>query len=178
MDVQTAPPVAPVTAAAPLKLTAFIKTFVIMDLVFSCLRIIFGLIGAVAAGNTPYGSSLAATVPFELTGNFGMGVFGIIAAILLLGRKPTGVVLGWIKVVFAVLALCVGFWQIFAIVSDGPGNQPEGYVAGYVFGSGLTLLVRAALLVCYAIAISKAGKLFQIHQQTPTFGAAPAAEGV
>jgi len=156
---------APPSAPSPLKLPAFIMTFVIMDLVFSCLRIIFGLSGIADSGAIASDNPLHATVPFELTANFGMGVFGIIAAILLLGKRPLGPAIGWVKIVFAILGIIVGVWQLSVTPLPEGGGDAKAMRIGFALGGGFVLILRVGLLVCYTIAVTQAAKLFKTHRE-------------
>ena len=156
---------APPSVPAPLRLPAFIMTFVIMDLVFSCIRIIFGLTGIANSGAIASDNPLHATVPFELTANFGMGSFGIIAAILLLMKRPAGPPLGWVKIVFAILGIIVGVWQLGVMPLPEGGKEEAAMRIGFALGGGVVLIIRVGLLVCYTIAVTRAAKLFKTHRE-------------
>ncbi len=139
-------------------LGAFVKTFVIMDLVFACLRAPFLVLAVIGMMGGMVDDALAATVPFEIAGHAGLFVFGVSANVLILLKKAAGLVLGWILVGVTVLSYLVGLAQI-AAQTVGADSQAE--LIGMWVGGIITILIRVALLVCYCVALLMAARVIK-----------------
>jgi hypothetical protein len=147
------------TRRRPFSFGGFIMTFIIMDVVFSALRLVYGTMGLGAFSIVEKTSPLYATLLPEVLINYGMGILGLIAAIMILNKKRAGIPFGWIKVVFAAAGLVVATWQgVLQFEAINPAETPEGFEVGFVLGAVGAAIVRAGLLICYAIALKKAAE--------------------
>jgi len=136
----------------PLPLGGFVMTFVIMDLVFCCLRLLLAAVGASAIGSPELEQTgLADTAGWEVGTAFAMAGLGIPANILILCRKPLGVTLGWATLAATAINVGVGTWQGATSLRQFEEGSPE-YLGGMI-GIGLVIVVRIGLNVAYLFAL-------------------------
>ena len=149
-------PAAPVLPAAP-KFPVFATVMASVDLGFCLIRVLIVLLGIVGLIMTKEGDPAYATGGLEIITGIGIVLFGIPANVLLLLRKPSGLPLGYLNLLFTGASMLVGLLQgnaLFGKASDG------AQAAGIVVGLGLVLVIRLALLLCYGVALNLAKKFF------------------
>jgi hypothetical protein len=140
-------PFAPAPAAEE-SLPTYCKVMFIIDLVMSGLRLLvvpLSVLGyAVIKDENP---EMLPSVIAEIVTGAGIGICGVLAAIVLLMRKPWGLAPAGAAVFFTLGALLVGVWQVVmqwdTLPIDGGGPERVGFVIG-VF---LSLAVRGGLLI-------------------------------
>jgi hypothetical protein len=134
----------------------FPKVIFILDIIFCSIRLVMvplSLFGAVFMQRNDPNNPMLPTTYFEVGTNLAVGLVGLLAAGLMLGRKRFGAILGVLAILAVLANMGVGFWQgtiQFAAQGFKPGS-PE-YVGGLV-GLGLVALVRLVLLGLYVGAL-------------------------
>jgi hypothetical protein len=144
---------------APRRVTlgAFVLTIIILDLVFSVLRLMLGLLGLSALAVLPQDDPLRQTVFLEVGAAFGMALFGISADTLILLKKRIGIPLAAVKVLFTLVSVFVGVWQAtLQFPADMEGPEAAGMTIGFVIGGGCVFVLRIGLLVLYITALVQA----------------------
>jgi hypothetical protein len=128
----------------------FAKGWLITDLVFSAMKVLFVALGLIGLQAGMVQGPLLPTVWFELACNAGVCAIGTTAAILLLKGRRAGLALGMAALLLVALSIAVTTWQ-FTITYEtmGGGPQAVGAVIGYV----ATVLIRVALNVVYLVVL-------------------------
>lgn len=145
----------------------FTNIFIILDIVFSLFRAgacVFGIIGAIALSNlppdVPVPDGLAAQAWIEAVVSGLLFLVGITAAILLLMKVRAGVFIGWATVgLTAVSCLLTIVQLVMGVGMEGQvqGPNAEAAMVGRMVGGACAIIIRLGLVVCYAIAVKKAG---------------------
>ncbi|MCK9554788.1 hypothetical protein M0R36_03095 [bacterium] len=143
----------PAPGAAPNPYPVFSKTFFIMDLVFSSLRIPLVLLGIIGMISLQKDDPIYFSGYFEILTGAGIAVFGLWANIALLAKKPSGITMAYYNIAFTIGSVLVGIWQIIIQSSAVAGDAVR--VASFSIGSGFAFIIRIALLACYFIAVKK-----------------------
>jgi hypothetical protein len=148
------PPRRPAAAAG--KRPTFCTVLFIMDLLFCIMRVPLVLFGIFAAfmlysGNAhfPFPEEL---VWWDVGTGVGVITFGLLANVLLLMNKSSGLTFGWLAVVAAVASTIVGATQQFSFTGDA--LMPAGDV-GRIIGVVIGLIVRLGFNVMFALAMLK-----------------------
>ncbi|MBN2190044.1 MAG: hypothetical protein JW728_02400 [Candidatus Aureabacteria bacterium] len=131
----------------------FSKTFFIMDMVFSCLRIPLVLLGILGMVSMQKDDPIYFSGYFEILTGMGIAVFGLWANIALLSKKASGITMAYYNIAFTIGSTLVGIWQIVIQSSAVAGDAVR--VASFSIGAGFTFIIRIALLICYFIAVKK-----------------------
>lgn len=144
----------------------FTKTFLILDIVFCCIRGLLAIIAATALNGPAAGGLLF----LSLGVNSLLVVIGIPAAALLLLRKPIGVWLGRATIGLWTLSIIEAVLSVFLLQvpamqqqAANQGMDPGAMLVGAIIGGGVTVIIRIALLVCYAIAVTRAARTLEQH---------------
>lgn len=145
------------------KLPTFPKVMAIVCLAFAVIRGLLGLFGIVGVAMIAReGADVG-----NLTNNFVVGiaevvtalfvaVFGIVANILLLGKKQAAIPLGWLMVVFSILSIGVGVATVSLQLLEMTGGEPDfarPEVIGMMVGAGVMLMIRVLILTAYIVAL-------------------------
>jgi hypothetical protein len=139
------------------KYPVFATVMASVDLGFCLIRVLLVLLGIVGLIMMKTEDPLYQTGGLELVTGVGIVLFGIPANILLLLRKPAGVPLGYLNILFTGLSMLVGIFQGNALFGKA-GDGAEA--AGMVVGLGVVLVIRLTLLIVYGAALSQAKKYF------------------
>ena len=147
--------------SASASLPTFVVVMMILAIIFSVLRFLFGTVGAIrlASGAVEH---ITSSMYMEVGVNFISGILGVVASLLILFKKPAGVMFAWTYVLAIVASLGVAVIQAFEVASRGVPAQiasdPEmatGFKIGMVLGSGIVLIVRLMLLALFVAAVVK-----------------------
>jgi hypothetical protein len=140
-----------------IKFGGFVMTFIIMDLVFSCLRIPMVALSIFGYTEIEPTDPIYQTTLFEIMTGLGIILFGILANILILVKKRIGCSLAWGNVLVTISSIMVGLWQ--ASIVFGSSDIDEGpEKVGVILGGSCAIIIRVGILVCYIIAVLKAQK--------------------
>ncbi|NQU20205.1 MAG: hypothetical protein HQ567_02910 [Candidatus Nealsonbacteria bacterium] len=145
------------------RLPGFVKGFIITDLVLCSLRAIavlvgiFGYLAIQQNANMPgVPAVVAETALYEVLSGLGIVVFGFIAGIMILCKKPAGVIFGYPALLFTLASTAVGIWQSSAMIEAAPAGTPEA--AGMLVGLVVAVLFRVVLAILYFVALLMASK--------------------
>lgn len=133
-------------------LPSFVKGWMITDLVFSIIRALIALLGLVGLGIIKSTDPLYIPGIFEVATNGGMAFFGIIAAVMILNKKESGIPIAYMTMLFTLANLGVAIWQ--AVGSNESSNDAEK--AGFIVGVMLAFAIRLTLLGFYFSAVNQA----------------------
>jgi hypothetical protein len=130
----------------------FCKVIFIIDIVFCSLRLVaipFGLFGYIVLRRQNPNDPMLVPGIFELLTNLGIGVLGILAASLMLGRKRIGIVFAGLTFLAVLGSFIVGLWQgsLQMEAQNIPPGSPQS-AAMWTLLAGV-LLIRLALLGLY-----------------------------
>jgi hypothetical protein len=141
------------------KLGAFVLTMVILDLVFSCLRLALGLFALVGLAIMAEDDPMRQTAIFEAVTALAMAIFGIPANTLILLKKRIGIPLAAVKILFTLANVGVGTWQASLMFpADLSGPEGAGFLVGFIIGVGFVFTLRLGLLGLYIAALVLANK--------------------
>ena len=148
------------------KLPVFVKTWAIVDLVLSSLRLVIALIYGVVFLCMVLGGSVVNSLGMVMAGQAVflpalVGITGIAAAIAILLHKSRGVLCGWICFGLTVASIvwpCIG---ALALLGVGSGDVDSAFLGGYVFGTFLSSGIRACLLAVYGVMLVRARRFFE-----------------
>jgi hypothetical protein len=130
----------------------FPKVIFILDIIFCAIRLLMvplSLFGAVVMKQQNPNDPMIETTYYEVATNLAVGLFGLLAAALMLGRKRIGLVLGLVAILAVLANMGVGFWQ-GSLTMEKNGFKPGSpEFAGALFGIGLVVLIRLVLLGLY-----------------------------
>lgn len=136
----------------------FVTVIAGSEVCFALLRLGLVALSSIALSTIAANDPMRVTVPFEIGTGGALGVFGLVAAVLLLFKIRVGVYVGWLAFAFAMLNILVGVWQA-SIMMQGIVD-PAQRIGGWV-GAGVMLSIRVAINVAYAYALVRAAKLYK-----------------
>ncbi len=90
----------------------------------------------------------------EVLTALGIGLFGVLANFMVLGKKPAGITLGWIAFAFTIWSIGIGVWQGTINFNHFAGSQAAR--GGFVLGIGIVMLFRIVLLTLYGACLVQA----------------------
>jgi hypothetical protein len=134
------------------RLSGFEKGWIITDLVFCSLKLLFIVFGVYAFVNMDPSKAMYSTAVFELALNSSIMVFGLMANIMLLKMKRLGYALGIITL------LCVGaffvltVFQMRILLASSPDSATS---FGILIGSIVVVAIRLGLNIVYFTVLRK-----------------------
>ena len=147
-------------------LPVFSIFFLVTDIVFCAIRIIFVIFSMIGMSQLNSNEALYLSGLLEIITGIGIVFFGLIGNIGVLLKKSSILTFCWLNVAETVASFFVGIWQA-TILSSSVAGGPES--AGFLIGSIGSMLIRVALLICYVIAVSRA-KVFLDNTFERTLG--------
>ena len=162
--------------AASASLPTYVVVMMILAIIFSVLRFLFGTVGAIrlASGAVEH---ITSSMYMEVGVNFISGILGVVASFLILFKKPAGVMFAWTYVLAIVASLGVAVIQAFEVASRGVPPQlasnPDmatGFKAGIILGSVIALVVRLMLLALFVAAVVKYARWLESRRRATTGG--------
>ncbi len=151
-------------------LPTFCTVYFIIDLIFSFLRAIMAMFGVVAmAGPIAQENAMVQqTVMYEVASGIGIALLGIPANFLMLFKKRIGAYLAGGKILFTLMSLAVGLWQMSFAMNQFPEGSPERI--GAVIGALFAITIRLGLLGLYIGAIVTFWKWLNRQEEPPKPG--------
>jgi hypothetical protein len=137
-------------------LPGYCVTMFIISLVFCVLRVLLvglGIVGMIAISRMPSPPPQATGALWEVLSGVGIAFFGITGNSLMLARKPIGFYFGVMLALCVAASFIVGIVQAFSAAQAVPQGSPE--FIGLLVGAAMMMLIRAALLVAYIVALAK-----------------------
>jgi len=143
--------VGPETAAAPQGLGAFVIAVLIIDMLICAGRLLLVPLGITGYLELAESEPLREVAIFEVATNAGVGLFGILAAVLILLKKRLGIPLAVVTIVFTGGNMLVGIWEG---VLQVPAEAPPALFVGFMTGIVMVMVIRAGILGIYIAAIA------------------------
>ncbi len=142
--------------AAPSKMPSFAMGFIISDVVFCVIKgviALFSFFFLFIMSN----KVLVKLGCFELLTNAGICVIGLTANIKLIKRDISGIFFANMNIALTIINMSLACISLIYLASNQNGAQN---ILGTYLGGIIGLIVRAALLICYIVAIKQAKTFF------------------
>jgi hypothetical protein len=155
------PQMQPQVTTASAGMPKFAKGFIITDVVFCSLRGVIGLLAIISLFvlKDKFVLVLGCT---EVVSNLGIFTFGLLANILLLQNKISGVKISYVNIGFTVMNIITG---CIGVVYKASQYTETAKMIGAATGGTLAIIARIVLLICYIIAIKQASDYFSAKKQ-------------
>ncbi len=163
----------PVSVSLP----TYVVVMMILAILFSAMRFFGGAVGAIGLTLVSTEVVGAHYLHMEVALQLISGVLGIVAGILVLLKKPSGVLFSWTYVLAIAASLVVDVIQLIQGTSRGVPPQlaadprlATSVTVGVVLVSVITLIVRLMLLALFVVAVVKYARWLESRRRVTTGG--------
>ncbi len=163
----------PVSVSLP----TYVVVMMILAILFSAMRFFVGAVGAIGLTLVSTEVVGAHYLHMKVALQLISGVLGIVAGILVLLKKPSGVLFSWTYVLAIAALVMVDVMQLIQGPSRGVPPQlasnPDmatGFKAGIILGNVTGLIVRLMLLALFVVAVVKYARWLENQRRATTGG--------